>query len=181
MENSDDSPFLRAALEQVAAELEAYYAELNGESPRAAAILAMASIEDELERLIRRKFPHEISNKLWKRICGPGLTPFGTFKAKADVAQAFGYYGPKTRKLLETLAAIRNKFAHSSKPRSFLDDDILSKCREIEFLDLPRIVVDKPTENDVRYIYTITAQTLHLEFERIARGIDERGESKPLP
>ncbi len=99
-------------------EISAYFDELEGESARAAAVLAVAALEDQLELLIHSKFPGA-SQKVWKQIAGPGLTPLGSFKTRNLVAHAFGFYGPQTRATLETLAAIRNKFAHETSVRQF--------------------------------------------------------------
>lgn len=111
---------LRAALAAVYDDQQAYYGELSGESARAAAILLASELEDQLEKLIRRQFPAAMDDeKLWKRLAGSGSTPFGSAKAKADVAQAFDFYGARTRKVIDTIFVIRNKFAHLKGARDF--------------------------------------------------------------
>ena len=77
-------------LRQAVAEVTAYYQELDGESPRAAAVLAVSSLHDELEKLVRTKFP-KASHKTWERIAGPGFTPLGSFKALNCIANAFDF------------------------------------------------------------------------------------------
>ena len=144
----------------------AYFDELHGESARAAAILAVASLDDVLEELLLTRFPQPLDKKLKKKVFGPGLKPFGTYTAKADVAEAFGFYGPETRKLLEQLGRVRNKFAHSTKKRSFVDPDILQICEEIGRTKFPNMHgSDQPNERDVRYLFIKSAQTLHELLE----------------
>jgi len=116
--NNGEGDAIKTELSKVFDEVWAYFKELEGESPRAAAVLAVASIEHQLGRLIRGKFP-KISDKLWKEIAGPGFTPLGSFKARITMAHAFGFYGPTTRQTLETVAVIRNKFAHQTEVRDF--------------------------------------------------------------
>lgn len=110
-------------------DLNSYYNELAGESPRAAAILAVASLEDELERLLASKFPPDISSNLWKDIAGPGFTPLGSFKARVDICHAFGFFGPHTRSALMSIASIRNKFAHRTDVRDFDQPLIVEECQ----------------------------------------------------
>ena len=141
MDNDDE---LRAALEVAHDEIQAYYGELEGESPRAAAILAATSLEDELEALVRRQFPAVIidegdndqerrkKGKLWGRISGPGHKPLGSAKAKADILQAFGLYGQETRDMLEYIFRVRNRFAHEQSARDFSDPSIVETCRRLK-------------------------------------------------
>ena len=142
-------------------EITAYYDELEGQSSRAAAILAFAALEDALEELLRSRFPPDLSNKKWKRVAGPGPTPFGTFKAKVYVAEAFGFFGPKTRNALELIAQVRNKFAHKRRARDFDHPDVLRACRELA--DNPVFayaLIDEPPAVDVRWNYMETVKDL---------------------
>ncbi|ANK79407.1 MAG: hypothetical protein TEF_00340 [Rhizobiales bacterium NRL2] len=140
----DDDDELRAALEAAFDDIQAYYGELEGESPRAAAILAATNLEDELEALLRKQFSATVvdekdndqerskKRKLWKRIAGPGPTPLGSAKAKADVLQAFGFYGQETRDTIERISEIRNRFAHERSARDFSDPKIVEICRRLK-------------------------------------------------
>jgi hypothetical protein len=126
---SDDGD-LRNELQRATNEINSYYNELAGESPRAAAILAVASLEDELERLVASKFPG-VSRTLWKEIAGPGFTPLGSFKARVDICHAFGFFGPRTRSTLMSMATIRNKFAHQTDIRTFDHVVIVAECQKL--------------------------------------------------
>ena len=123
MSEDEQDDALLEDLRKAVREVTAYYEELEGESPRAAAILAVAGLEDELERLLLTKFPG-VSKKTWEEIAGPGFRPLGSFKARNDVAHAFGFYGRQTRAMLEKISAVRNKFAHDTGVRQF-DDQAL--------------------------------------------------------
>jgi hypothetical protein len=165
-------------------EIKARYDELGGESARAAAILSVSLLEDELESLILKKFPADLSERLWhKKICGPGHTPLGTFSAKADIAQAFGFYGPGTRKTLETISAVRNKFAHSATARRFTDSEVLRHCNKLRGSPFPNAHrSDRPNENDVRWHFLTTVRELHEKFEQRSQFIaDLDEEPAPLP
>jgi len=178
-----DSENIRETIRQQFQAIQSYYDELNGESPRAAAILVMISLEDEIERLIRKKFPSDLSNTKWDKICGAGPKPLGTFEAKRDMAYAFGLFGSETYGKLKTLATIRNKFAHLKGVRSFLDDSVLKDCRKLQPTPIPNANgSDKPSENDVRSLYMWTAQDIHERLEELADHIPEiDGPLDPLP
>jgi len=92
-EGERDEEFSLEDLRKAAEEVNAYFGELEGESPRAAAVLAVASLENELGHLIRSKFTR-ITPKLWKEMAGPGFTPQGSFKARNLACHAFRFYGP---------------------------------------------------------------------------------------
>jgi hypothetical protein len=171
------------ALRKEAAEQKAFYDELAGESPRAAVILAVASLEDELERLIRSKFPGETSRTLWKKIAGPGFTPLGSLSAKADIAQAFGFYGPKTRSIIQDIAVVRNKFAHNSAVRHFDHPSVFKSCKKLDrnpiFPD--GTVSDISPPEHVRWVYVHTVQILEERMEAIRMYIPELGDPEPDP
>ena len=169
-------------LERVFDEVTAYFDELEGESPRAAAILAVAGLEDELEALLRSKFPETTSNANWKRIAGPGPTPFGTIKAKTEVAEAFGCYGPKTRKTIERIATVRNKFAHRTNIRDFDHPDVLKLCKELADNPVyPHAYIENPPAKDVRYNFINTVKDLTDRLAEIRSYFPELDAKPPRP
>ena len=182
MTNDDDA--LSEELGRIYDEIKAYFDELVGESPRAAAILAVASLEDELDALLRSKFPHTISNPTWKRIAGPGPTPFGNLKAKTDVAEAFGFFGPQTRATINRIASVRNKFAHRTSIRDFDHPDVLAICRELADNPVfPHTYIANPQARDIRwhFINTVKALTNHLANIRGLIPELDGDPPKPLP
>ena len=117
---------LKNSIERIFDENLAYYAELDGESDRATAILAVARFEDKLREAIAKQFV-ELNRKLEIRIfCGYG--PLSTLAGKLDIAYALGMYDQKTLENLRSIKKIRNKFAHSPKPVQFVENDIADMC-----------------------------------------------------
>ena len=109
------------------------YAELEGESDRATAILAAANFEDYLRDSIESKFVNlnsDIRNDIFY-----GYGPLSTFKAKIDIGCALDLFDRRTRKHLHRIRRIRNSFAHSPKPVKFDHDEIASKCQALEIDD----------------------------------------------
>jgi len=182
LEMEEDEAKLRATLSAAYDEIEAYYRELEGESPRAAAVLVVIRLEDELESLIRKQFSRaDDDQKLWKRLAGPGPTPFGSLKSKIDVGYAFGLYGPKTRKMLERISSIRNKFAHNQTIKDF---DHFEIRRHISEMPNDFIFDFKYSDSDdailLRHNFVQTTQGLANYFSAMRHSILWEG-SAPLP
>ena len=123
-----------------------YHTELDGESDRAAAILASAYIEDRLRDAIMRKFT-TINKELRDKVF-TGYGPLSTFSAKIDIACALGLYDQKTRKKLHHVKTIRNKFAHAPTPIEFDQKDIADLCRKLTLNSL-----SVPESMRARYIH----------------------------
>ena len=79
-----------------------------------ASVIVLASrIERTLEFVIEGHMPL-MSNKS-KRTLFEGYGPLSSFSAKIDVAKASGYITMSQAKVLDTIRAIRNKFAHAEE------------------------------------------------------------------
>jgi hypothetical protein len=180
---SEDDDLLEDVLKAVV-ENNAYYEELEGESPRAAAILAVASLEDELGRLIRSKFPPALTDKAWKDIAGPGFTPLGSYKARNQVACAFGFYGSQTKATLETISSVRNKFAHRRDVRNFSHPIVLALCNKLSSNPISPFVCTENTHADeVRRGFISLVELLEGRLEKIRQHLPELDgpRSDPLP
>ena len=116
-------------LREIINEATRYHAELDGESDRAAAILAAAYFEERLRDAIMRKFT-DINKTLREKIF-TGYGPLSTFSAKIDIARALGIYDQKTYNGLHKIKRIRNMFAHASTPIEFNQQDIADLCRNL--------------------------------------------------
>lgn len=136
---------LRETIERAWDENVRYHTELDGESDRAAAILAAAYFEDRLRDAIMTKFV-DLNRKFRDKIF-KGYGPLSTFSAKGDIAYALGLYDQKTRKGLHTVRKIRNRFAHASKPIEFDHDDLAAICRNLD----PEAIPDPDTLRN-RYV-----------------------------
>ena len=118
-----------------------YTAELNGESDRAAAILAAANFDVWLGEVIEMHFcvlSGEMSGDLRKRLFG-SYGPLSTFSAKIDIACVIGLYNEDIRKGLHTVREIRNGFAHKPRPISFYDPKISSLCEKLDTEHVPKL------------------------------------------
>jgi hypothetical protein len=152
------------------------------ESLRAAAILAVSSLEGELEKLILMKFPRDISHQTWKTIAGAGPTPLGSFKAKNEFAHAFGFYGARTKNILEAVSSVRNKFAHTTDARSFDHPKILPKCVGLATNEIAPFHCDTATPvQEIRVSFLKLVEILENRLEEIRGYLPELGDQPPVP
>lgn len=174
---------LREDLLKAVAQINAYYEELEGESPRAAAILAVASLEDELEKLILfKKFPKTIQPSVWKKIAGAGPTPLGSLKAKTDFGLAFDFYGRKTSSIINTIATVRNKFAHETDVRDFDHPRVLEECIKLAPNPISPFVCTLNTQpKDIRLGFLMLVEKVEKRLAEVREYLPELGDQRPDP
>ena len=126
---------LRELIERMWEENVRFHAELDGESDRAAAIIAASYFEERLCEVIMTRFV-KLDRKVQRAIF-TGYGPLSTFKAKVDIAFALGLLGRETRRGLHTVGRVRNKFAHASKPLRFDHEDFAIMCRDLKTAATP--------------------------------------------
>jgi DNA-binding MltR family transcriptional regulator len=99
-----------------------FLSELNGESDRAAVILASAQLDDLLANAIAMKMTeaNDILIADVETIFRPS-GPLGSFSARAEVANLFGIIENQTYEQLFILREMRNACAHSKHPITFKD------------------------------------------------------------
>ena len=136
---------IREVVERAYDEIAAYYTELEGESDRAASILAAAHFEGRLRRAILTKFVPV--NKDFEQRVFTNYGPLSTFSGKIDIGFALGLYDNRIRKGLHTIRRIRNQFAHAAKPISFSHEEIAAMSRKLG----PKANID-PKDLRKRYI-----------------------------
>ena len=104
---------------------------------------------------------------------------FGTFQSKADVCQGFGYFGPETRKRLELISSVRNRFAHAERAIDFHDAKVLAPC---EKLGLGAVQPDgaKPTTSELRRDFISLVKTLTERLRRHWYHVPELDEPPPV-
>lgn len=177
------SESLRSDLIAAVEEINARYRELEGESTRAAVILATCSLEDELAKLIRfKKFPRDCSDDTWDLIAGP-TAPLGSLKHRANFGYALGLYGEKTREIIKQIGVVRNKFAHQTNARDFHHPAVM---RETAKLDNNYIGSFECTPSVdaiiIRQQFLWMVHELEERLERIRGHIEELdGPMTPLP
>ena len=125
-----DEETIKETMTRVWDESVKFYEELDGESDRAAAILAAANFEDKLCQAIIEKFV-KLNSKNRDKLFGL-YGPLSTFAAKIDIAFALELYDQKTQRGLHNIRRIRNKFAHASSPIEFDCDDIAKICEKLK-------------------------------------------------
>jgi len=174
---------LREDLTKAVEEINAYYKELEGESTRAAVILATCSLEDELAKLIRfKKFPRECNDDTWDIIAGP-TAPLGSLKNRANFGFAFGLYGEKTKEIIKQIGVVRNKFAHWTNARDFHHPDVMRETEKLKNNVISSFHVG-PSEPAlvIRQQFLWLVQTLEDRLERVRGHIEELdGPLTPLP
>ena len=109
-------------------EYERGIAEIEGESHRAAAIVAATLLEATLEDCVVARL-RPMSNTHRERLLG-GESDFARFSAKIELGFSLGLYGQKTRTDLHYIRKIRNEFAHYAD-RSFDHPRILAPCSQL--------------------------------------------------
>jgi DNA-binding MltR family transcriptional regulator len=104
------------------------FQEMIGASDRAAAIVASSFLEDKLsEALVANLRPDtNVSKRLFKP-----TGPLAGLYNKADLAYLMGLISKPTCADVQTVAGIRNKFAHWAKPISFGHKEIQISCQSL--------------------------------------------------
>ena len=154
---------------------------LQHDSPRSAALLGAAHVDNTLEHELRRDFialPVEEYEKLFR----PGSGPLSSTEAKIHLAYCLGAFGEITRNDLVRIVKIRNLFAHSAHAITFDTMTIRNLCFELKALKAyeangiwqnkdPAVNIEDPRE---LYIRTCLDVSFTVFFERhtiIVNGI----------
>jgi hypothetical protein len=91
---------------------------LNNETPRMAAILAAAGVEDGVEFAIQNQFMRGLSESELQTIFDSD-DMLGTFGSKIKMGRALRLYGASTQADLNCIKDIRNVFAHAKMKLDF--------------------------------------------------------------
>ena len=106
----------------------AFTVELEQQTPRGAAIVAAAVLEDLLALVIQRRLI-ELSSKRTEALFGK-MAPLSTFSAKIEMGFALGLYGEDGRAYLDLIRDVRNKFAHKFDPLTFQSEEIAALLKK---------------------------------------------------
>lgn len=102
----------------------AFLKELQGESDRAAIILASSLLDDLLANAIALAMPLDILVEDMETVFRQG-GPLGSFSARIEIASLFGVIERETYEQLSLLREMRNACAHTKHPITF-EDPILA-------------------------------------------------------
>ncbi len=161
---------------------------LRDESDTTAAIVAATLLEGALEKAIASRM---------QRLSVPehnlifhGGGPLRNYRAKVLIARALGIFGAETLEEFETIASIRNEFAHSHCDVSFQSEKIEVLCaklrrpemRAVDFFGGPwglhnqQPVADEELRSNpkLRYLKTTTTLLFLLESTETARPKRDR-------
>ena len=136
-----------------------FYEELASESDRGAAILAAEYFSERLGKAIKKRIS-TLDDGLWGRLEEKGVGKSvqnrfvgSKFSTRIDIAYVFGLYDQDTRKRLNDILDIRNKFAHptASNPPNFSTKWVVDRCN-----DLPLESEPDPDTSRNRYIHYLS-------------------------
>lgn len=167
MHDADD---IKASLAEAYDAIEPVFAEMYGQSDRAAAITASAFFEEKLvAALVSRFVP--LSNTIRDELFEGPVASLRGLSAKIDIGYAVGLYGKVTRTDLHKARTIRNDFAHHYSIRAFSHPKVLEKCNALMMLKaMPRNALRPAETLDARGLYlntlTIAGQLLKTRLPK---------------
>lgn len=136
-------------------EVDSVLVELDGESPRAAAIVGAAWLDDLLLRLLTGFM---VPGKKTERLLGvEGHGPIGSNSARTRLAYSLGLIAESEMEDLLTIGKIRNLFAHRIHRSTFDNPKIRELCLKLK--TGPRFV-SEPGKATPRELFSTTVATL---------------------
>ena len=150
---------------------------LNSETPRMAAILASAGVEDGLEYAIQNQFMRGLSKREFQTIFDSD-DMLGTFGSKIKMGHALCLYGDITQ-VINCIKDVRNVFAHAKMKLDFSDPLVVEACNQLKG-PFGIGTDDKNLWPPLQH-FMKCAEYLYLEFLDIAsQGVPERTHPKLL-
>lgn len=98
-------------------------------NPIVSAILGVACIEYELDKLLKKRLPRN-DDKTWGTLTSD-IGPLGTFFQKILCGYALRIYDETLRDQINHIRTIRNQFAHAKKLITFDNDLIIKEIRKV--------------------------------------------------
>jgi DNA-binding MltR family transcriptional regulator len=130
--------------------------DLENETDRGVALLAVAFLDDVLDVLLRASFVNDA--EAVNRLVGPGR-PLESFGSRSHLAYCMGLLGADVYNDINLIREIRNDFAHR-QPANFEQGDIRAKCNKLH------CVAGMLHENDCtgreRFIASVVVIANHL-------------------
>lgn len=139
------------------------------ETDRACAILATTLLDVLLGELLTVGFH---GGKTATKKFFEGLGPLASFSARIEAAYGFGFISKMERDDLNVLRTIRNDFAHSVRPMTLADDDVVARVRSLRMppeLGFPLEVFQKMARPDRIHFVTgvvFAANALKARLQR---------------
>lgn len=120
-------------MQPTADEWEIAWKEVKEGSPRAAAVVASAFVEDSLRFALSQRFWEMSIGDFEKLYDSKG--PLSGFYQMIELGHALGLFGPVFRRDLHTIRRIRNGFAHAIKPLTFDTNAVKIEVAKLEYVD----------------------------------------------
>jgi DNA-binding MltR family transcriptional regulator len=145
--------------------------DLERETDRGVALLAVAFLDDVLDLLLRASFVDD--SEAVNRLIGPGR-PLESFGSRAHISYCMGLLGLDVYNDINLIREIRNDFAHR-QPTNFEQPDIKLKCTRLRCV-APMLHEIEACSTRERFIASVVVIANHLI---VAAG--EQKHSQPAP
>ncbi|MBE3654823.1 MULTISPECIES: MltR family transcriptional regulator [Vibrio] len=129
------------------------------ESDRGCALMAVAFIDELLIDLLKAYFVE--NEALTKRLLSSSGS-LGSFSSRIDMAYALGLMSKNVVHDLNILRKIRNDFAHVSKPLTFEEDGLRSRCFALAVMPFPAGLKARS-----RFCRSMVVAANEIEFARL--------------
>ena len=160
--------------------LDAFSDELNDESPRGAAIVGAALLDERLRVLLDQVMVADA--KARKSLLGDDKDPYGplsSFSARIRAAYCFGLISKGEFEDLTRIHFIRNRFAHAQYGFSFDDPKVAKACGD---MNIPREItrpVDSAAQRNNRKLFEVVVALLVSSLESRTARIEGSRPSTP--
>ena len=141
--------------------------DLQKESNRAAAVLAVSYLEDLLKQLLVYNF----KNKVKEKELFEGMGALSTSSAKITMSYAYGLIDKNLKDDINNIRRIRNEFAHKFKNLSFKEGKIKTWCQNFNCTDA--IFEKNPSEwesypkDDERKLFDLAVALIALSVQEM--------------
>lgn len=143
--------------------------ELETQSDRAVGIVGPALVDARLRYALELIFVKNLPKASLKDIFEGPRSPLGSYWGRIQVAHALGVIGDLTKRDLEVIGTIRNKFAHKLKYKGFDHEDIAPLCAKLALADYVIGGAIPPSDARTRFIAAII-NALHFLYAELVAG-----------
>ncbi len=157
-----------------------FYNDLTEENDRAAVIVGIAYIDDQLKRLLEQSFLPKANKKKEKDELLEGDSPLSTFSSRINLRYRLILIDKDLRKILRTLKDIRNGFAHKIRncdlnvpPYSDQVKNITENLKDAPLLQYLKksFSGNNQCSIDFRIIVLLISMVLELKFKNLPKSI----------
>lgn len=132
--------------------------ELENDGPRGAVLLGSSLLDSLMKRILISRM-QSLTRDEEDRLFG-GLGPLATMNSRVAIAHAFGIISKETKRHLDTIRKLRNRFGHIEKKIDFDDVEVAAACQS-----LARLLREEPKTAEERrdaYSRVVKLLVVHL-------------------